>query len=539
MGAQCTASGDLLSRSDTSLSAASSFSLVGRVRKTASSDNGMVEIFFNSGAWVAAFTTFGDQIFMFLNDGTTDFGTNFTYTTNTWYHLALTADNTNVRCYLNGALIATVAKSLASLPASTSWDMGQSNVTIQDVCIYGGAISDADVAILAAVRNPKRRTNLVAFYPFFPGASRTTDYSGGARTLTTVGSPTDGTDAPVGWGAPMGRAFKALSATMPLVGASGPTGSASTTSLISVKQALVGNSDFQSFADAQISVGIAEAATAATLSSATAVMGVVYGISGSSTTASAASAVETVGVLPTGASPTGSSGDAAVKVAQALVGTAATTSDASATQGVVRGMTDAAVAASAASANMLMDANLGAGLSPTASAANAGLAVFVPEIGASTTASAANAPMSVAVALIGSAPTASAANATLSNTGFRGDDICASDANAFMSVTKPITATAPTGSAATGGLSVAVALAGTSATTSTTSTTEDIFYGMATTAVTGSAASATMKVAVALVGDSTTRSLANAYFRSAPLPQRTIRMPGTTRATVITFREGE
>ena len=475
------------------------------------------------------------------NDATATYETasQASLTTNTWYHFAQCWDTTTQTSYVNGVQIDSfaVARSGASISDLT---IGSVDGSLQDLVIYDAALSAPEILALYNSRLPKRRTNLVAHYPFFSGVGRVADYSGNGNTLTPEGSPDDGSaEAPVGWGGPAGQAFKASNAGVALIGGSSSSSSAVDSPMLVLREH-PGTSQSLVTIDAQMGVAIAESGTVDSTSAATAGIGIVYELSGSSGTTSAGAATAEVATLPSGAGSAASAADAAMEVARDLAGAAGTSSEAAAAMGVLRELADTSATASVAAAAMSMDANLGAGASDGASSATAGLSLFLPTAGDSAASSAATGGLSVEQSLAGAAPMSTAASAFIGNTGFAGDSAAQSAADAAMAVEVRPVGAAPSGSAATGGLSVDVALAGASAATSSSTTAEDIFYGLASTVESKSAASAAMLVDVRLVGEACATSTAsNAYTRSAPLPQRTIRMPGNTRATVIKMRNGE
>jgi hypothetical protein len=125
-----------------------------------------------------------------------------TLSANTWYHVALTWDGTTLRGYLNGAPNGT---STGLTGARGNWadlQVGPTLGYLQDAVFYTEALSAAEITQLYRGRMPKRRTNLFAHLPCFPGAAnRRIDYSGNGNNFTDNGTPADSTiEGPqVGW----------------------------------------------------------------------------------------------------------------------------------------------------------------------------------------------------------------------------------------------------------------------------------------------------------------------------------------------------
>lgn len=252
MSVQCTASGDTLSRNDTSIGGTTLRSVSLWWRKTTSSDNAFFEINFGGGSWGVGFSTFGGDAFIgdFNNvGGSADYS--FTFVVGTWYHTVYTYDGTNIRVYMNGALVSSPAWSSVGAPAGTNWNFGQSNVELQDICIYDAVLTAPEAAQLYVSRRPRRTLNLLAYYPFFAGANRTLDYSGNARTLTSAGTPSDGADsAPAGWGGGEPRTNTPGVSTINLVGSGGIAVAGSAT--IAVQKDEVGSGGVQSAGSATV-----------------------------------------------------------------------------------------------------------------------------------------------------------------------------------------------------------------------------------------------------------------------------------------------
>lgn len=218
-----TTSGSNSSRSDTSIAAASPSTVSMWFNLSTTADVVMGEVLF-TGGYEILFRTFGGSLLIVTGDG---IGGGLAYSgtaisTGTWVHCVIVNTSTQATIYLNGAQVATAAFNIAARGASSNWVAGwssaASNSTVQDFAIYNAALSADEAVQLYRARNPKRRTNLLAYYPFFVG-SRTVDYSGNAKTLTEANTPGDGAlQAAAGWGTLSPRILPAAGGAVSIAG---------------------------------------------------------------------------------------------------------------------------------------------------------------------------------------------------------------------------------------------------------------------------------------------------------------------------------
>lgn len=111
--------------------------------------------------------------------------------TSTWYHCCLVynASTQQIRFYIDGTYIGQTASNTTRTTSSTSntmataWSPGK----FADFAFYSAALSDSDVASLAAYRVPQVTSNLVCFARL---DSDGTDSSGNGNNLSTAGSGT-------------------------------------------------------------------------------------------------------------------------------------------------------------------------------------------------------------------------------------------------------------------------------------------------------------------------------------------------------------
>lgn len=306
MSVQFTASGDTLSRADTVIGATTARTMSVWVRKTTSSDNAFAELLY--GAWATPMSTFAGDMFVGEASNVGSSLYSFTFTVNQWYHLVHVYDGTNYTVYKDGVLVAgPTAWSSAGGPAGTSWQFGQSNVELQDVCVYNAALSAAEAAQLFAVRRPRRTNNLVAYYPFFGGSNRNIDYSGNARTLTAAGTPADGADsAPAGWGGGEPRSWVTLGGIVQLVGSGGVQSAGAAT--VTVTKALAGAAGVASAGSATVAAQKDLAGAGGIQSAGSAAIAATKALAGSGGVQSAGSAVVTATKALVGAGGIQSSG---------------------------------------------------------------------------------------------------------------------------------------------------------------------------------------------------------------------------------------
>jgi hypothetical protein len=138
-----------------------------------------------------------------------DFVATFTVNINTWIHVALTWDGTNLLAYANGVQIGSNTTG-AMAGTRGNWgglQLGPATADIQDGVFYSAALSADEIGQLYRERQPKRRNNLLCWVPCFPGSNRGLDLSGNANNLPASGTPTDSTIVPpsVGWGSGRSR----------------------------------------------------------------------------------------------------------------------------------------------------------------------------------------------------------------------------------------------------------------------------------------------------------------------------------------------
>lgn len=144
------------------------------------------------------------------------------YATGAWKHFALTYDGTNIRAYLNGALISTVASVTTTCPNTTANAISMAcygSYVIQDAFFASRVLSAAEVQILATGRNYQVFVSqgvCFGWYPeFFDGSL--VDYSGRGNNATVNYNGGSGTnpapnneDAGVPWGRTTGRIWVPL-----------------------------------------------------------------------------------------------------------------------------------------------------------------------------------------------------------------------------------------------------------------------------------------------------------------------------------------
>lgn len=167
-----------------------------------------------------------------------DFVPTFTVTTNTWIHVALTWDGTNLLAYANGALIGSNTTG-AMAGTRGNWgglQLGPATADIQDGVFYTAALSADEILQLYRQRQPKRRNNLYCHIPCFPGSNRGVDLSGNANNLPASGTPVDSTIVPpsVGWGSGRSRLFLPAATVLTADGATQTTGAAAVTAAASI-----------------------------------------------------------------------------------------------------------------------------------------------------------------------------------------------------------------------------------------------------------------------------------------------------------------
>lgn len=457
---------------------------------------------------------------------------------NTWYHCVLTWDATTLKAYVNGALIDSVAASQSDTNTFDNFIIGNFDGSLQDLFVYSVALDANEVMQLYSARLPKRRTNLVTHWPFFAGTNRTIDYTGHGNTLTPAGSPADGVDAPVGWGLPPGPAFKPFATGISLAGSS--TAASSATGAMNLVIPQSGDATSAIAATATISIAEAVSGSSAATTSASATINVDKGGAGSAiaSTAATATMIQTVSPTPEAFNITSATGS--LSIARALSGSSAMTTSADGSISVQLGMSDTAVAVTSATAAMTLEMQLGAGSSAATTSATAAITVASAiGVGNADASTSATATIGVVIGLSGSAGNATAADGGILKEGYSSAPTVTTSATAAMTLVRGVAGSAVAATSATAFMKVDIALTGTSATGASADGGEVIYTGFASNlCVTGTSATAVMTKDVALVGEASNATYANAYGRSSPLPQRTVRMFADDAPTTITLKTG-
>ena len=93
---------------------------------------------------------FGPNGNIFFQGYSYDYDFGGTYALNTWRHLVLTFDGANLKLYLDGTLVGTVARPLLNTGTGSNFKIGNDTITMQfdDLKIYNYAVSQADVTSL-------------------------------------------------------------------------------------------------------------------------------------------------------------------------------------------------------------------------------------------------------------------------------------------------------------------------------------------------------------------------------------------------------
>ena len=132
------------------------------------------------------------------NSGTGYTNFNYTWVANTWYHICVTHDSTQGKCYINGELIGTSTNAKGYANGSCNFTLGSrcnqsnySNVKLNDVRIYDHCLSPMEVKELSK--------GLVLHYPL------NRQGWGQENLLLTNSNPT--TTSLTGWGANGGSNF--------------------------------------------------------------------------------------------------------------------------------------------------------------------------------------------------------------------------------------------------------------------------------------------------------------------------------------------
>lgn len=330
MGTHFTGSGDRLSHTNTVIGGTTSRSFTVWLRKTSSANNSCFQLSYGTGTWISEISTFDGDLFVTDASGGGSAQYTFTFTTDQWYHIGYTYDGTNKRVYVDGALASTQAWSSTGAPGGDGWTFGAANFTapdvdLQDITIWNVVLTADEIAQLYRARLPRRRDNLVAHYPLFQDAARTADYSGNARTLTSVGTPTNATSSPPApWGTRSPRISLVTATAVNLVG-SGATrtaGAAAETKAAALTAAAASRTAGAA-TDAK-AAALAAAGATRTAGTATLVVSGTISLVGTSLTRSAGVASETKAAALAAAGATRTAGAASGTKAAAVVGSSET-----------------------------------------------------------------------------------------------------------------------------------------------------------------------------------------------------------------------
>lgn len=318
MAVKTTASSDTLSRNDTAIGGTSLRSASIWLRKTSASDNALFEINYGGGTWGTGISTFAGDLHIgdFDNIGGSAEYILSPYVVNQWYHVVYTYDGTNVRIYLDGALVLTTAWNSAGAPAGTNWNFGQSNVEFQDITIWDATLTADDAAQLYRRRLPARSANLLAYYPLHDVGNRTIDYSGNNRTLTVTNNVTAAAGAPQAvWGTrPERTAFYEPDSGSTAINGTGTTQTTGTAAVTS-SAALVASGTTQTTGTAAVTKAAGLAATGTTQTTGTAAVSSGASAAGSGLTQTTGVAALTAAAAIAAAGTTQTTGTAAVTAA--------------------------------------------------------------------------------------------------------------------------------------------------------------------------------------------------------------------------------
>jgi len=130
----------------------------------------------------------------------------------TWFHLAFTANGTDLKLYVNGTEVATTAASGTTKATSNTLYVGSDNsgfrnVSVSDLRIWNVARTQVQIAANYQTRLAGNETNLVAYWKFNDGAGNTADdLTSNALDLTAT-SASWSTDEPAVFAQTTGAAF--------------------------------------------------------------------------------------------------------------------------------------------------------------------------------------------------------------------------------------------------------------------------------------------------------------------------------------------
>ncbi len=148
------------------------------------------------------------------------------WTVGAWQFVAFTVNAAAINGYVAIATAAALSTFSATATGGSTWftptnlRIGQdhssnaSDAVAYNYKLYQAVLTQAEIEDERWSILPKRTANLVAWHPFLTG-TRTSDYSGNARTLTENGTVTEDSPPPLGWG---GRSTRIVTYTPPAGG---------------------------------------------------------------------------------------------------------------------------------------------------------------------------------------------------------------------------------------------------------------------------------------------------------------------------------
>jgi hypothetical protein len=485
---------------------------------------------------------------------------------NAWWSLGFTYDGTTLQLYKHTLSAPNQAPHTAAATTLTSIQIGsqpagaQSAYKLQDVAIYSGVFTDAEMALAFASRNPVPGRTLQAWYPMMSGGARLDDFSGQGRDLAvTRGSVSDATvNAPAFYrGQRNARTLppQYFQSTLPLAGtvSSGSTfsgtaqvavalaGSENVASTLSgaltVPKNLAAGSTVASTLSAALSVALALNATTTSATTLAATMSQTQPLLGSDTSASTLAATlsqaqpllgsdtvaSTLAATLTqqqplvGSTTSASTLSATLRLALALAGSDSVASTLAGTLTVPKNLAGSDTVASTLSGTVVLQNNL-AGSDTVASTLAATLTQAQPLVGTETVASTLAATLDVTKPLAGSDTNASTFSGTLGITGlFQGNAFVASTFSGTLGVLRQVAGSETVASTFAGTLSQAQPLAASSTVASTLAGALSLPKNLAGSDTSASTLSATVSVLRLLVGSSSVASTLTAAL-TVPKP---------------------